>query len=96
MHGANCSFCFYISFLSERRRTQDFYTSTPAVVWVILLPLQLRTHHTGQAPGPAGASPHLPKLLDKGLDLHVSVSLNPGLYPSEPLMHEQVQRERET
>ena len=29
---------------------------------MILAPLQLRTHHIGQAPGPAGASPHLPKL----------------------------------
>ena len=38
------------------------HQSIPAGVWVILLPLQLRTHHIGQAPGPAGASPHLPKL----------------------------------
>jgi hypothetical protein len=35
------------------------YTSITAVVWVILLPLQLRTHHIGEAPGPACASPHL-------------------------------------
>ena len=35
------------------------YPSIPAVVWVIWLPLQLLTHHIGQAPGPAGASPHL-------------------------------------
>jgi hypothetical protein len=36
------------------------YPSIPAVVCVILLlhllPLQLRTHHIGQAPGPASAS----------------------------------------
>jgi hypothetical protein len=35
------------------------YTSITVVVWVILLPLQLRTHHIGEAPGPASASPHL-------------------------------------
>ena len=34
----------------------------PCRVWIILQPLQLRTHLIGQAPGPAGASPHLPKL----------------------------------
>ena len=39
------------------------YPSIPAVVCVILLlhllPLQLRMHHIGQAPGPASVSPHL-------------------------------------
>ena len=34
--------------------------SIPAGVWVILLPLQLRTHHIGQAPGPDGGSQDLP------------------------------------
>jgi len=38
------------------------YPSIPAGVWVILLPLQLRAHHIGEAPGPACASPNLPKL----------------------------------
>jgi hypothetical protein len=43
----------------------EVYENIPAVDWVILLPLQLGTHHIGQAPGPASASPHLPKLLDQ-------------------------------
>ena len=46
-------------------------TSIPAVVCVILLPLQLRTHHIGQAPGPAGGSPDLPI----ARHTHVQISL---------------------
>ena len=56
-------FCLQPFPLFELRDIYDvIYPSIPAGVWVILPPLELRTHHIGQAPGPAGASPHLPKL----------------------------------
>ena len=53
-------FCLLFSAVSAVSFVRDIYG--PAGVWVILPPLQLRTHHIGQAPGPAGASLHLPKL----------------------------------
>ena len=62
-------FCFLFSAVSselakrkKRESSNVIYPSIPAGVWVILPPLQLRAHHIGQAPGPAGATPHLPKL----------------------------------
>ena len=64
----NAVFFFSLSFFSRfsqsclETSSHVICQSTPAGVWVILLPLQLRTHHSGQPPGPAGASPHLPKL----------------------------------
>ena len=56
-------FSFFFQPFPERERHDGvIYPGIPAGVWVILPPLQLRTHHIGKAPGPAGASPHLPKL----------------------------------
>jgi hypothetical protein len=53
-----------VSAVSFARETTSYliHPSIPAGVWVTLPPLQLRTHHIGEAPGPAGASPHLPTL----------------------------------
>jgi len=50
------------AWVSDNLYSYVIYPSIPAGVWVILPPLQLRARHIGQAPGPAGASPHLPKL----------------------------------
>jgi hypothetical protein len=51
--------------LVKARDAYEIYQSIPAVAWVILLPLQLRTHHIGQAPGLARVCPYLPNLLDQ-------------------------------
>jgi hypothetical protein len=64
---SHCSFLFFFFLFSSAVSSpgeSHLFTRAPcpAGVWVILPTLQLRTHHIGQAPGPAGASPHLPKL----------------------------------
>ncbi len=60
-------FAFFFSAVSavelfEETTSYVIHPRIPAGVWVNLPPLQLRTHHIVQAPGPAGASPYLPTL----------------------------------
>ena len=47
---------------SQRSACTPSILHIPAIVWVILLQLQLRTQHIGQPPGPSSASPNPHKL----------------------------------